>query len=257
MIGIASPLFCSQPFPRVAEMIAEHFGLWEVLSEGEHRLDLVRDDLVHARDSLGLMFQVHAPMSDVNLGSVYEPMRLAAVNEIKQVITECRRLEVSVLTVHPGFVNGIAFLDRPKALDMTRLSIRELAPFADDHGVTMAVENLPANINATCTKALELVDVLDGTNASVCFDMGHANTSGELDNMLKLVPRFRNVHLHNNGGQWDQHNVIDDGTADLEKVVSVLKASYSGNIVIESTDIGPGVQSKVILERLLNDRPAP
>ncbi|HIJ17977.1 MAG TPA: hypothetical protein HA364_09405, partial [Thermoplasmata archaeon] len=86
MIGVASPLFCGTPFPRMAEAIAEHFELWEVLSEGQHRLDLVRDDLVRARDSLGLRFQVHAPMSDVNVGSVYEPMRLAAVNEIKQVI---------------------------------------------------------------------------------------------------------------------------------------------------------------------------
>jgi len=257
MIGVASPLFCGTPFPRMAEAIAEHFELWEVLSEGQHRLDLVRDDLVRARDSLGLRFQVHAPMSDVNVGSVYEPMRLAAVNEIKQVIALCRALDITVLTVHPGFVNGIAFLDRPKALDMTRRSIHELAPFAEEHGIVMAVENLPANINATCTKAYELAEVLEGTTASICFDMGHANTAGEVDNMLRHVSRFRNVHMHNNEGQWDQHNIIDDGTADLDKVVSALKESYSGNIVIESTDLGPGLESKAILERLLHDCSAP
>ena len=124
-------------------------------------------------------------------------------------------------------------------------------------GSMMAVENLPANINATCTKAHELIGVLEGTTASICFDMGHANTSGEIDSMLKHVSRFRNVHMHNNEGQWDQHSVIDDGTADLDKVVSTLKASYSGNIVIESTDLGPGLESKTILERLLHDCPAP
>jgi sugar phosphate isomerase/epimerase len=251
MIGIASPLFCSTPFPRMAEAVAEHFDMWEVLSEGDHRLDLVRDDLVRARETLGLEFQVHVPMSDVNIGSVYEPMRVASVGEIKKVIAACRELDVSVVTVHPGFVNGIAFLDRSRPLAVTRRSIQELAPFADEHGVVMAVENLPANINATCTKADELLSVVEGTTAGICFDMGHANTAGEVDNMLRHVARFRNVHLHNNEGQWDQHNVIDDGTADLGKVISALRASYPGNIVIEATDLGPGVQSKAVLESLL------
>ena len=81
--------------------------------------------------------------------------------------------------------------------------------------------------------------------------------TGKLDDMLKHVSMFRNVHLHNNEGQWDQHNVIDEGTADLGKVVSVLRSSYSGNLVIESTDLGPGVRSKAVLERLLDDGPAP
>ncbi|MDQ1371718.1 MAG: hypothetical protein QG582_633 [Candidatus Thermoplasmatota archaeon] len=257
MIGVASPLFCSIPFPRMAEAIAEHFELWEVLSEGQHRLELIRDDIQTARDSLGLRFQVHAPMSDVNIGSVYEPMRLAAVEEIKRAIMSCQALDVTVLTVHPGFVNGIAFLDRSRPLEMTRRSILELAPYAEEHGVTMAVENLPANINATCTKAHELASVLEGTSAWMCFDLGHANTAGEIDNMLGHVSRFRNVHLHNNEGQWDQHNVIDDGTADLVRVISALKPAYGGNFIIESADLEQGARSKAILEKLLHDGPAP
>lgn len=257
MIGVASPLFCGTPFPRMAEAVAEHFDMWEVLSEGDHRLDLVRDDLLHARDTLGLQFQVHVPMSDVNIGSVYEPMRAASVSEVKKVIAMCREMDIALVTVHPGFVNGIAFLDRSRPLAVTRRSVQELAPFAEEHGVVMAVENLPANINATCTRADELLSVVDGTTAGICFDMGHANTAGEVDNMLRHVARFRNVHLHNNEGQWDQHNVIDEGTADLGKVVSALRASYSGNFVIEATDMGPGVRSKAVLERLLHDSPAP
>ena len=257
MIGIASPLFCSTPFARMAESIAEHFDLWEVLSEGEHRLDLVRKELRDARDTLGLRFQAHVPLSDVNIGSVYEPMRRAAVGEVAHVIAMCRELDIPVVTVHPGFVNGIAFLDRSRPLAVTRRSIQELAPVAEEHGVVMAVENMPANINATCTKTEDLLSVIDGTTAGICFDMGHANTAGELDDMLKQVSMFRNVHLHNNEGQWDQHNVIDEGTADLGKVVSVLRSSYSGNLVIESTDLGPGVRSKAVLERLLDDGPAP
>jgi sugar phosphate isomerase/epimerase len=81
--------------------------------------------------------------------------------------------------------------------------------------------------------------------------MGHANTAGQMDEMLKLVDRFKNVHLHNNDGQWDQHNRVDDGSADVSKVVSVLKRSYRGNIIIESTDLESGERSKRVLEALL------
>jgi sugar phosphate isomerase/epimerase len=117
--------------------------------------------------------------------------------------------------------------------------------------VTIALENMPANINATCTSPEELLRVLDGTELGICFDVGHANTTGNIDTFLPLAHRFINVHLHNNGGQWDEHNVIDDGSADVAKVVSALKGSYKGNIVIESTDLETGIISKGKLEALL------
>lgn len=251
MIGIGSPTFCLDPFDAALEGISKHFQLWEILSEGEDRLDLARDKIRRAMEATDMRFQVHAPLSDVNIGSVHEPMRLAAVAQIAETISISRELDIKLVTVHPGFVQGIAFLDRSKALERTKESLREIAAYSREHSVDVAVENMPANINATCTKASELLEAVEDTGLRLCFDMGHANTSGEIDAMLGLVDRFGNVHLHNNEGQWDQHNIVDDGTADLDKVVSVLKARYKGNIIIESTDLETGLRSKDILERIL------
>ncbi len=195
-----------------------------------------------------MKFQIHAPMTDVNIGSVYEPMRQAALKEIRSVISVCRELDIRLVTIHPGFVNGIAFLDRPKVFEATKRSVRELAPFARDNSVQLALENMPANINATCTAATDLVEAVQGTDVGLCFDMGHANTSNQLDEMLRHRSEFRNVHLHNNEGQWDQHNRVDDGTADLDVVLKALKDSYDGNLIIESTGFDEGVESKRILE---------
>ena len=251
MIGIGSPTFCESPFFETAESISEHFDLWEILSEGEDQLDRVREDIRRARTSLGLRFQVHAPLSDVNIGSVHEPMRLAAVNQIRETITACRDLDISLVTVHPGFVQGIAFLNRARALEKTKKSLVEIDVLSREHGVDVAVENLPANINATCTTASELVEAVEGTGLGLCFDMGHANTANQLDQMLALVHRFKNVHLHNNEGQWDQHNTIEDGTADIEAVVAVLRRSYHGNMVIEATDLASGMRSDKTLKLML------
>jgi sugar phosphate isomerase/epimerase len=251
MIGIGSPAFCQTPFMNMVESISEKFRLWEILSEGEDRLELIRDGISYGRDSLGIEFQVHAPLSDVNIGSVHEPMRRAAVNEIKRTVLMCHQLDIPLVTVHPGFVQGIAFLNKMNAVEKTKDSVKEIASFAAEQSVTVVMENLPANINATCTQASELLEVIEGSGLGICFDMGHANTAGQLDEFLKLVSRFGNVHLHNNEGQWDQHNRIDDGSADIRKVVSVLKRSYKGNIIIESTDLDSGTESKRVLERLL------
>lgn len=251
MIGIGSPTFCLTPFTDMLEEISREFRLWEILSEGEDRLDFIKDGVRHGRDSYDMRYQVHAPLSDVNIGSVHEPMRQAALNEIMQTIVTCHQLEIPLVTVHPGFIQGIAFLDRRKAIEKTRESVRTLSEFSRKQSVEIVVENLPANINATCTTAGELLEVLEGTEIRMCFDMGHANTASQVDEFLGLVGRFGNVHLHNNDGQWDQHNKLEDGSADLEKVVSVLKDSYRGNIIIEATDLATGIESKAILERLL------
>src|SRR4030065_1859365 len=124
MIGIGSPAFCQTPFLDMLGEISKHFELWEILSEGEDQLELIRGDIKHPRESFDLHFQVHAPSSDVNVGSVHEPMRIAAVNEIKQTLVLCRQLEISLVTIHPGLVQGIAFLDKDRAVVTTRDSMR-------------------------------------------------------------------------------------------------------------------------------------
>ncbi len=257
MIGIGSPTFCQVPFLNMLEDISEHFDLWEILAEGEDRLELLRDGAAYGRDSLGMNYQVHVPISDVNVGSVHEPMRLAAMNEIKQTILMCHQMEIPLVTVHPGFVQGIAFLNRARALEKTKQSVNELASFARDNSVLLAIENMPANINATCTTATELLEVAEEAGIGLCFDMGHANTAGQMDEMLKLAGKFRNVHLHNNEGNWDQHNEVDAGTADIRKILEVLAQSYHGNLIIEATDLEPGISSKKKIESILRNVSAP
>ena len=257
MIGIASPTFCQVPFQKMLEEISEHFRLWEILSEGEDRLELVREGIAYGRESLDMVFQVHVPISDVNVGSVYEPMRLAAMNELKQTVLMCHQMEIPLVTVHPGFVQGIAFLNRARALEKTKESVKELASFAREHSIILAIENMPANINATCTTASELLEVAEAAGIGLCFDMGHANTAGQTDELLRLAGKFRNVHLHNNDGSWDQHNEVDEGTADIRKIMGVLSKSYHGNLVIEATDLGPGISSMKKIESILRDVSAP
>ena len=258
MIGIASPAFCFRPFDEVLEDVSKNFRLWEVLVEGEHRLEVARSSMVRAMDSFDMQLQIHAPMSDVNIGSIHEPMRKSATREIASTIEACSEMGVSLVTIHPGFIGGIAFLDKSMVLTQTKRSLTELAPIAADNSVELVLENMPRGINATCTTAAELIELTSSTGLGVCFDMGHANTAGQVDEFLRHSSMFRNVHLHNNDGSWDQHNPIDVGTADVGSVVrDIQQGGYRGNYVIESTDLDGGIVSRDVLACLLEPPPAP
>ena len=258
MIGIASPAFCFRPFDEVLEDISKSFRLWEVLVEGEHRFETARSSMVRAMDSFDMRLQIHAPMSDVNIGSVHEPMRESATREIASTIETCSEMGVPLVTIHPGFIGGIAFLDKSMVLTQTKRSLMELAPIAADNSVELLLENMPRGINATCTTAAELIELTSSTGLGVCFDMGHANTAGQVDEFLRHISMFRNVHLHNNDGSWDQHNPIDVGTADVRAVVrGIQRGGYEGNYIIESTDLASGIVSRDLLDSLLEQPPAP
>ena len=258
MIGIASPAFCFSPFEDALDEISEHFGLWEVLLEGEHRLEIVQKKMLDAIGSYDVRFQIHAPMSDVNIGSVYEPMRRFAVREIEAAIRACNEMEIDLITLHPGFIGGIAFLDKSIVIRQTKRSLAHLAHVAIENSVELAIENMPQGINATCTTAEELMSVVGEAALGICFDMGHANTSGQIEPLLRHSASFRNVHLHNNDGSWDQHNPIGEGTADVRAVVSAIRESgYGGNYIIESTDLAGGIASRKLLDSLLEQPPTP
>lgn len=251
-IGVASPSFCFTPFSEMIDAIASQFDMWEILVEGEHSFHTHYKEISDAIRSHCLELQVHAPMTDVNIGGMYEPMRKASVAEVRHAIEACNRLGIAMITVHPGFVQGIAFLRRNVVVEQTKRSLIELSSVAEDNGVTLAVENMPSGINATCTTAKELFGVLQGTTLGLCFDMGHANTAGQIDELLEHVHLFRNVHLHNNDGTWDQHDNIDRGSADLVGIVSsIRRGGYEGNYVIEGTDLESAAESKRVLEKLL------
>ena len=92
-----------------------------------------------------------------------------------------------------------------------------------------------------------MMDLLEGTNLPVCVDIGHANTTGQLDQILDATEgRIMNIHIHDNDGKQDQHLTVGDGNIDFRHVLDKLRG-YSGRYVIESKSFESAVDS---LDRL-------
>ena len=94
-------------------------------------------------------------------------------------------------------------------------------------------------------------EIIDGTDLSVCFDIGHANTSGQIDRMVELFgDRIRNIHIHDNLGEKDDHLTIGDGRVDFGYVLGLLR-NYRGRYIIEARSLESAIESQARLRKLL------
>ncbi len=116
----------------------------------------------------------------------------------------------------------------------------------------MVIENMPEVPFFLGRTAESLADLVDGTDLSICFDIGHANTTGQIDAMIDLLgDRIRNIHIHDNNGARDEHLTIGEGSIDFDRVLGRLKG-YHGNYIIESRDFQSAVESDQRLKKKLS-----
>lgn len=253
MIGVSCTHFAKDAPEEWLERVFGEFELWEIFSEGEHSIVNNRqafDDLLSRYD---ISYSLHAPICDLNIASLSDRLREASVKEIMATTVAANELGIGLMTVHPGLssmaVNGM----EGRALEHSKRVMRVLEKLSDEYGVVMAIENMPNLPFFLGRTAEQLADIIDGTDLSVCLDIGHANTTGQMDRMVELLgDRIANVHIHDNNGERDEHLTIGDGSIDFDRVLDSL-SDYGGNFVIESRDFESAVESQIRLERLLEE----
>ena len=211
MISVSSPVFSLMPFEQAIERVARDFRAWEIVAEGRHRLPGIEHRFMEISGSYDLEYSVHAPLSDINIGSLNPTMRQASLDEVLLAIGCCGRMGIGLITVHPGFLTPLGQLDRGAVMREARGSLRQIDAAASEAGVTVALENMPRMPITTCTAPAELLSLLEDTSLRVCFDIGHAHTAGNIDDFVRHVPLFANVHIHDNDGITDQHLTIGRG----------------------------------------------
>jgi sugar phosphate isomerase/epimerase len=99
--------------------------------------------------------------------------------------------------------------------------------------VRIAVENV------TFPPIRRLFSAYGPSFLGLCYDSGHGNFvagGGGLDELEGLKDRLISVHLHDNNGREDQHQIPFSGTVDWPRLASILAASaYTKCVSMEST----------------------
>jgi len=252
MIFIALPALARVPFEEAASLVAEHFRNWEILGEGTLALKSIKDTFEDVISSYGLKkIQLHAPFSDLNIGSYREDVRRFSVEVLKRNIEIAADLGMEHVTIHPGVFSPHTFGMRDSVIRQSNRSLRELSPVVLDRGIEVSLENMPLlNVTVGHTPE-ELRRMTEGTEIGICLDIGHANTTGNMEEFLDMLPNVRNVHMHDNMGERDEHLPLGEGNVDFEAVLKRISSSgYSRGVVIEAEEsIESGVKSLGFLKK--------
>jgi len=250
-IAVSAPLFSMLPLDEMLDNIEKEFAIWELISEANCRLTEVKGRLKEFMSSSKLRFTVHGPISDINLGSLNPAMRKAALKETIENIELAGELGFSTVSLHIGFLSPLTILYPDRTRELTKATLKYIDRAAAEAGVKVGVENMPRTKWAVFVEPWELVQAIEGTDLGICFDIGHANITGNITEFLLLKDRIINIHIHDNHRKWDEHLVLGKGDIDLRGLVKKLEPRYKGNWVIECNKLDEGVESRKVLEKWL------
>ncbi len=125
----------------------------------------------------------------------------------------------------------------------------ELLPFAKDHGVKIATENMwnwdkenDLASPAACSHHEDFVAHLDAVNDEyfvACLDIGHAEMNGlktsAKDSILALGDKLQALHIHDNDKHRDSHQIPFSMGIDFNEIISALKEiNYQGYFTLEA-----------------------
>jgi len=252
MIGVSCTAFSSQKPEDVLDSIVGKFDLWEIFSEADNSISSHYDEFAELLPSYDISYSVHAPICDINIASIYDSIREASLKETVSTIEAASKLDIDRVTVHPGLssmsVRGI----EDRYIAKARESMIELEKASAEYGVHVAIENMPEMYFFLGRTASELSSIVEGMDLDICFDIGHANTTGQIDEMIDTFgDGIFNVHIHDNKGTNDEHLTLGSGRIDFERVLSRMDF-YRGNYIIEARSLESALESQFFLDSLLS-----
>ena len=142
------------------------------------------------------------------------------------------------MVVHP--INLPGFSEDSMLDEYLRINVaffNMLLEYAEKYNVKIAAENLfdiPNSARHFCSKPQNLKYIIDNVNSplvGVCIDTGHALVSGIEPNIFLNVfgEKVFALHIHDNNGFSDQHNLPPFGSIDWNKFIEALKSiNYTG-----------------------------
>lgn len=229
----------------VYDLHAAGFDGWEIVAEGDYRLDtpegLTR--IRHLVETTGLKITVHAPYGDLNCASLNYPILRESIRQISVCIATASEWTDRV-TFHPGYLSPLAKLDPERAWATQKQALREIGRLAADHGVLACLENMISVREFLCRDPGELLGMTEGVEGiGVCFDLGHAHTVGVVQDFVDQIDRADHLHLHDNHGESDEHLAVGEGTIAYDRMGPKIAAGYQGIAVVEGRSVEEGRRS--------------
>ena len=202
---------------------------WHPLNQSQY-LRFARE-LKNIGEAYGMVCnQSHAPC----------PTDRISVDYIKRAIECTAEAGGTICVIHP---------DCYGSAEKNAEYYQSLLPFAKDHGVKIATENMwdwkpgaPTSCFAACATSEDFVKHIDLVNDPyfvACLDIGHAEMKGSgsgAANMIRaLGHRLQALHIHDNDQISDAHQIPFSMNVDFEEIAKALsEVNYTGFLTLEA-----------------------
>ncbi len=192
----------------------------------------------------GLSFSsLNLPSLDSNLVSPFAYTRDYTVSLFKKAIGLAADLRAPQLVTVPGRLNPLLPPSRAARDAWLQDTLGQLIPYAREHGVGLALENVPF---ASLPHAQDLADFVEAMGnqdvLGVCYDVANAHFVGESlsEGLRCLDGHVRLVHCSDTTRSAWRHDVVGKGDVPWAELAQALQASsYDGPVLLEIVDPDP------------------
>src|SRR3990170_1807651 len=240
-IGVSMLHTLGESFNMMLKRLAKvEISYVEIVDDGSHALNKNRvSKLNETAESHGFKYTLHCPFADINIASPSKPMLNASLKRLTKSMAYAAQLNVELWVLHPGLITGITMFYPGTDWTQNVKSIRALHKTAKEHGLRIAIENLPkkyGSIMKTPEDFSRLYKETGLTDIGIVLDTGHANLETQTEPFLTQLPdKIFELHLSDNMGEQDQHLGIGYGKIDWQNLAQSLKRiNYIGTVMVES-----------------------
>jgi sugar phosphate isomerase/epimerase len=180
-------------------------------------------------------FTFHAPFNELTPAAI-DPLILdIAKKRYDQAFKIMSGYGIKKMIAHSGYMPHVYYEQwfTPKSIDFWK---EYLSGKPKDFHVCLenVLEDSPHML-------IDIVEAVNDSRLLICFDVAHAQIMGEgkslIDWAKMVMPYLGHVHIHNNHGQFDTHNALNDGVIDIESLITLIAENAStATFSIESID---------------------
>jgi len=202
----------------------------------------------------GIKFTIHGPLFLTQYLDTNDKVRKKCINRLKASMFNAVELSPLAYVFHPSAI--------PKGFTKEQVKIKhyEFLEMINDYsksiGLKVFVENHITKLDHLLTTPQEFLEFYErtGTDLMMTFDAGHANIDGTAKAFVdRLVWKMGVVHVHDNNGNDDQHQMIGKGNIDWNYMIKKLNEhNFRGPYIIESVH-GP-FETVEALRHLINGK---
>ncbi len=204
----------------------EYIELWGEVPHAYHGW-VDRRRLKDALSVYSFTLTMHAPFTDLNPATPFEPVKGAVAKTLREFVRFARDLGAVRVTFHPGSVHSGALVHQSvqDAVGLMRDLVKESrgGPFINVENQVGSRSHYHFPVGGDPESMGTLLANIKG--ASFTLDTGHAHVNG--DDPSALFERFRKditeIHLSDNDGKTDEHLIPGRGSANLGMLLGGLK----------------------------------